>query len=163
MDMHRELSDFEQLSTETREELLRRDDFSPGWVQRAVDTAADRLASLQSLSQEEGARAARSIKRDLASTRSNFGRARDVIQLSVDPSRVGGGFTDLAAHLFGRAGDQFQEWAARSEEALEFSTGEVTGPGTLTCTECGTELHLKRPSHIPPCPKCHKTDFRKSY
>jgi len=60
-------------------------------------------------------------------------------------------------------GDVFQGWAAKSEEVLSFHSGDVSGPGTLTCTDCGAKLTLERSSRIPRCPECHKTDFRKSY
>ena len=163
MTIEREISDFDMLASKTKQQLLDGTDTSPDWLQRAVDATAERLAAIGAFTKEEGARASRYVKRDLASMRTNFAVAGDTMKMNMDPSRIGGGFTDLASHLFSRAGNQFHEWAARSEEALEFNTGEVTGPGTLTCTDCGTELHLKRSSHIPPCPKCHKTDFRKSY
>jgi Zinc-ribbon containing domain len=163
MEPEQDIATFDLLATKTREQIEESPDASADWLQRAIDTTAERLAALGTFTREEGARAGRFLKRDLASLRTNFVLAGETIQLNMDPSRLSGGFTDLAAHLFNRTGNQFHEWAARSEEALEFNTGEVTGPGTLTCTDCGTKLHLKRSSHIPPCPKCHKTDFRKSY
>lgn len=38
-------------------------------------------------------------------------------------------------------------------------TGEVTVAGILVCNTCGKELHYQKPGRIPPCPKCHKTEF----
>ena len=133
------------------------------WLQMAVDASADQLEKAGDFLKEEGERAGRFLKRNLAATRVDFARARASVIKVMDPSRVSGGFIDLASHLFGSMGDMFQNWAAKSEEALAFNTGEVSGPGKLTCTDCGTELNLERSSRIPPCPKCHKTDFRKSY
>lgn len=43
--------------------------------------------------------------------------------------------------------------------ASEYHTGEIASIGTLTCNNCGSELHFKKTSRIPPCPKCHKTSF----
>ena len=40
-------------------------------------------------------------------------------------------------------------------------TGEVTGQGSLTCVGCGHELHFARPGHIPPCPGCQGTEFKR--
>jgi len=61
------------------------------------------------------------------------------------------------------AAGALSDLAKKAEEHLEFKTGEVTSPGTLTCQECQAELHMKTVGRIPPCPKCHKTVFRKSY
>ena len=49
--------------------------------------------------------------------------------------------------------------AKRPERKPEF----LTSSGTLTCKECDAEMHMTKSSRIPPCPKCHKTVFRKSY
>lgn len=39
------------------------------------------------------------------------------------------------------------------------SARDVTGPGTLTCTQCGYTLQLERVSLIPSCPRCGNTEF----
>jgi isocitrate dehydrogenase len=46
---------------------------------------------------------------------------------------------------------------------LDYRSGEITSAGTLTCNACGHEMHFKKTGRIPPCPKCHATEFRKSY
>lgn len=42
-----------------------------------------------------------------------------------------------------------------------YHTGEITGPGTLVCDECGEELRFHNAGRIPPCPKCHGTYFHR--
>lgn len=158
-----DISSFEKLATKVQEHLIASKDKSVDWLQQAVDTSADQLAKAGEFTKEEGERAGQYLKRDLAATRLDFAHARESVNRGLHPSRVGGGFLDLSSHLFGSMGEMFQSWAARSEVALAFNTGEVSGPGKLTCTDCGTELNLERSSRIPPCPKCHKTSFRKSY
>ncbi|MDP3273566.1 MAG: hypothetical protein Q8Q09_00120 [Deltaproteobacteria bacterium] len=136
---------------------------STEWLHLAVDASAERLEKAGDFTKEESERAKRFLKRNLEAMRADFVHARESIRRSLDPSRISTGFDDLLSHLFGSMGELFQSWAAKSEQALMLNTGEVSGPGKLTCTDCGTELNLQRSSHIPPCPKCHKTDFRKSY
>ena len=48
------------------------------------------------------------------------------------------------------------------DSSLSYKTGEVTHGGEFTCTNCTAKIHLKKPGRIPPCPKCTKTDFRRS-
>lgn len=50
----------------------------------------------------------------------------------------------------------------RAAHADEYHTGEVTGPGTLVCTACGEHIHFHKAGHIPPCPKCHATIYKRS-
>ncbi len=163
MNEDRDISNFEKLASKTKEQLIASKEKSMEALHMALDASADQLEKAGDFSKEEGERAGRFLKRDLAATRVDFARARASVNKVMDPSRVSGGFIGLASHLFSNMGDMFQGWAAKSEEALAFNTGEVSGPGKLTCTDCGTELNLERSSRIPPCPKCHKTDFRKSY
>jgi predicted RNA-binding Zn-ribbon protein involved in translation (DUF1610 family) len=38
-------------------------------------------------------------------------------------------------------------------------SGEVTGPGSLECAQCGYVLTYHKPKAIPPCPDCGETVF----
>lgn len=163
MNGDRDISNFEKLAAKTKEQLMASKTTSIEWLHTAVVASAEQLEKAGEFSKAEGERARQFLIRDLAATRVDFTRARESVNRGLEPSRVGGGFVDLASHLFGSMGDLFQGWATKSEEALSCHTGEISGPGKVTCTDCGTKLHLERPSRIPPCPKCHQTDFRKSY
>ena len=73
------------------------------------------------------------------------------------------GFLSLASEVFERAGSGLSRLSDRIEKPLQFDTGEVTGPGTLTCVACGSQMRFRDSGRIPPCPKCHATSFKKSY
>ncbi len=53
----------------------------------------------------------------------------------------------------------WQTLALRLQRGPIYKTGEVTGIGSLQCDNCGEILHFHQVSHIPPCPKCHKSLF----
>ena len=40
-----------------------------------------------------------------------------------------------------------------------YRAGEVTGPGTLQCIQCGQEMSYHQVSDISPCGNCQGTDF----
>ena len=42
-----------------------------------------------------------------------------------------------------------------------YHTGEIVGLGTLICDQCKASLHFHKPGHIPPCGKCHGTNFHR--
>jgi len=50
----------------------------------------------------------------------------------------------------------------RAAHADEYHTGEITGPGTLVCAACDKHIHFHQTGHIPPCPKCHATVYKRS-
>jgi len=58
------------------------------------------------------------------------------------------------------------EWSRDMNEkldsTLQYKTGEMTHGGEFVCTSCEGKIHLKKPGRIPPCPKCSKTEFRRS-
>ena len=42
------------------------------------------------------------------------------------------------------------------------TTGEKPGKGTYQCIKCGTKVVLDdHTDALPPCPKCHKTSYKK--
>jgi hypothetical protein len=163
MNEERDVSNFERLASKTKERLIASKDKSMEWLHAAVDASADQLVKAGDFTKEESKRASSFLKRDLAATRADFVRARESVSRGLNPSRVSAGFIGLASYLLGTMGKTFQGWATKSEEALTFNTGEVSGPGRLTCTKCGTEIILERSNQIPPCEKCHEGAFRKSY
>ncbi len=46
-----------------------------------------------------------------------------------------------------------------ADEAGVVNTGQVTAPGTLICANCQAQMTLKSIGRVPPCPRCHKTQF----
>jgi predicted RNA-binding Zn-ribbon protein involved in translation (DUF1610 family) len=68
--------------------------------------------------------------------------------------------------FFSRAADktrlELNRLASQARRAQEYHTGEIASIGTLVCADCGCEMHFKKTSRIPPCPKCHKTVFKRA-
>jgi hypothetical protein len=159
----KDVRNFEALASKTKEQLAKSKEQSAQWLHKAIDTAAEQLEKAGEFTKEEGGRAKEFLKRDLEATREDFANASARVKRALDPHRLGSGMMSLTSHLFESLGDKFKEWSHKTEEVLVFHTGQVTGPGTLTCTDCGTQMHPAGTGRIPPCPKCHKTEFRKSY
>ncbi|MCW8933631.1 MAG: zinc ribbon-containing protein [Gammaproteobacteria bacterium] len=49
------------------------------------------------------------------------------------------------------------------KRSLTWHTGEITGIGTLECDHCHELIHFHKAGHIPPCPKCHKTNYHRRW
>lgn len=132
-------------------------------LDESLKKAKEELASGGQYSREQAEKMTSFLRRDLAEVGKKALQARDAVLEAVEPHRMVAGVQSGLAKLLTTAADALSEWAGKSEQSLEFKTGEVTSPGTLTCKECGKEMHFKSTVRIPPCPHCHKTVFRKSY
>jgi len=129
-------------------------------LHRAIDEVHTKTSKLEKLTKEEAEKLAGYLKRDLID-------AARYIKESSEDFKTWFGFDvelikDRLRELFTQAADQTTvELAKLKEQPPEYHTGEITGPGTLCCDACGERLHFHRPGHIPPCPKCHGTVFRR--
>ncbi len=133
----------------------------------ALNTALQRASEVSSIAgeftSEQLERASGYVRRDLFSLSENRERAAELVKGRLRPSRVKNSFLALAGEAFERAGSGLTRLSDRIERPLKFETGEVTGPGTLTCTACDSQMRFQNSGRIPPCPKCHKTSFKKGY
>lgn len=136
---------------------------SAGALDAMVEHAREQVATVQALSEEEAERAAAYVRRDLHdlgtfldSTPSDW-RA----WLRIDLALIEAKLLDALALVADRTKVEWAELAARAYRVGEWHTGEITGPGELVCLDCGGHLHLTRVGRIPPCPHCHKTQFRR--
>jgi Zn finger protein HypA/HybF involved in hydrogenase expression len=126
----------------------------------ALKRAKDELSAAGDFSRERADKIGEYVRRDL---KANAGKVTDAVKKAVEPMRVAAGVQSAFSRILTSAAATLAELAERSEKLLEYKTGEITSPGTLTCKDCDAEMHMTKTTRIPPCPKCHKTVFRKSY
>jgi len=126
----------------------------------ALKKAKDELSSAGDFSREQADKLGEYVRRDL---KENAEKAKEAVIKAVEPQRVAAGVQSAFTRILTTAAETLTELAEKSEKSLEFKTGEITSPGTLTCKDCDAEMHMTKTTRIPPCPKCHKTIFRKSY
>ena len=143
-----------QLFTESSEKTLAN-------LEVAIEKAREGLVKAGEVSQSESQRLKEYLRRDLEQGAKYFDTFKEQASEKLQPGRVRAGLLDLtatlahsASHLFDRLG----EWA---DSTASFHTGQVTGPGTLMCRQCGKEMNFKKSGNIPPCPSCKKTEFRR--
>jgi len=131
--------------------------------EEALKKAGDEFTAAGKFSREQADKIGSYVRRDLSMLGNQADKAREAIKKAVDPQRVAAGAQSALARILASAAETLGEWAEKSEKHVEYKTGEVTSPGTLTCKGCGNAIHLTGTGHIPPCPKCRATLFRKSY
>ncbi|MFO7983588.1 MAG: hypothetical protein R6V08_09075 [Desulfuromonadales bacterium] len=132
-------------------------------MDEALKKSRDELTAAGDYSREKIEKIGGFVRRDIASMGQNAGKTTDSFRKAVDPKRVAYGAQSAFSRILGSASGFLGEWAEKTEKNLELKTGEVTSFGTLTCKSCSAEIRIKTTGRIPPCPKCHKTVFRRSY
>lgn len=133
-------------------------------LQRNIDRARQRAVELRELTAEEADKVAAYVKRDLHEAADYLDKTgKDLSSwFSFDLRLV----EERMLELFARAADKTRlEWnrlASQARWSQEYHTGEIAAVGTLVCSDCGCEMHFKKTSRIPPCPRCHKTIFKRA-
>ena len=131
-------------------------------LHQMIDTVRHDLVRLGTLSEEQAEKLAHYLKRDLEDAAKFLSQTGQELKEWWGFDRV-----LLERRLlenFTQAADQTTvelEALQKQAQAAEYRTGEIIGPGTLRCDECGELLHFYKPGHIPPCPKCSKTRFHR--
>ena len=155
-------------------------------ISSAIDRATSELKEMGGHSVETINRASAALKKDIASTTEQIrpkvdGATEGARKQLEDWSLKGGAlWNDIsreAGHIYEYSRDKganfllniargLGEWSQQLGEKLDaslrYKTGEITHGGEFVCTGCDSRIHLKQPGRIPPCPKCAKTDFRRS-
>ena len=132
-------------------------------LQRSIDDAKHHAIELGEVTREEAESIARWLKRDLDDAgyylASGGSELRQWLRFDIEMVE------ERALEFFTRAADrsrlEFLDFENRVTAETEYRTGEVTSPGTLSCEACGKVIHFHAAGHIPPCPSCHATLFRR--
>ncbi len=155
-------------------------------ISQAMDKAIAEVKELGEHSKDAISRAGDTLKKDIASsvnqikpkveedieeTRKDFNKLHNKggalwREISKEAEHIKEVSLDKSGAFLRNVSKGLSEWSKslsdKLDSSLSYKTGEVTHGGQFTCTSCGAEINLKNPGRLPPCPKCSKTDFRRS-
>lgn len=132
-------------------------------IDEHLKNAQEKAIELGELTREEAGKVAGYLKRDLDDVSVYLHETQEEFSewLSFESTLVEGKVGEWISSV----ADKTQlEWDKLTLQAIKgeiYHSGEVTGPGTLQCIVCEQTLNFKKTGHIPPCPKCHKTEFKR--
>jgi len=134
-----------------------------------LEKAADKASELGELTKEEAEKIGGYIKRDLEDAgkylsdyvATNGPQLENWIKDELQFAELK--FADMFANLADKTRLELEAIAERARQVGEWHTGEITHIGILYCQKCGETLHFKKPGHIPPCPKCKGTVYKKVF
>jgi len=155
-------------------------------ISQAIDKATTELKEAGGHSMDAIGKASAALKKDIASTTEHIKPKVDEVaeeakkQFDHWLDKGGALWHDIAQeaeHVYEFSRDKggaflvnvtrgLSEWGRATGEkldtSLKYKTGEISHGGEFICTNCDGKIHLKHPGRIPPCPKCTKTEFRRS-
>ena len=131
--------------------------------EKAMEVAREQMATAGEFTAEQGELFKVYLRRDLDHTITDMRKLGVTAKENFNPARLGAGALSSLAKLLHATGSTLMTLSEKTEAALLYKTGEVTMAGTLTCTSCGKQMHLKKTSVVPPCSGCTNSTFRKSY
>lgn len=138
----------------------------------ALEIAKEKLSELGGLTQEEINHIADAVKRDLNQAAIHIEENQEQKEEEKDEDLSAWFKFDIelienfALDAFMSLADKTRiEWAKLEQQAAKYHpyhSGDITGPGTFMCEECGKEIAFKSPSEIPECPNCKAKTFVRS-
>jgi predicted RNA-binding Zn-ribbon protein involved in translation (DUF1610 family) len=133
------------------------------WLRETLANAREKAVQLGELSREEADRISSYVERDIHDAASFIADSGQEFRdwLAFDMSLIQDRFLEMMAGMADQTSRALSEIAERARQASVYRTGEIASPGTLECAACGELLHFEKTGHIPPCPKCKGTTFRR--
>jgi hypothetical protein len=152
---------YENFSQKTKDILEQSQEKTSQALEIAMEKARESLEKTEEVTREESQRLKAFLKRDLEQTANDIRNIESYTVEHFKPASIKVGFYNLLSYLSSNSADVFDSLAEWADKEVVVHTGEVTGPTTLSCDSCSSKMHFKESGRVPPCPKCHKTEFRR--
>lgn len=132
-------------------------------LRKSLDAAREKAVELNELTREEAEKIAAYVERDMKDAAHYLSETGDEFRdwFRFDIQLIEGRLMEMFATVADRTRLELERFANQAREASVYRTGEITGPGTLVCDQCGKELHFHKAGRIPPCSKCHSTTYHR--
>jgi Zn finger protein HypA/HybF involved in hydrogenase expression len=141
---------------ETKENAL------PG-LREYLSDVREKMVEIGELTREEAEQLATYIERDIKDAATYLSETGE--QLSqwwrFDVQQVENRLLEMFINVADQTKLELERLAEQARDTSLYHTGEVTGPGSLICNNCGKVLNFKKAGHIPPCPECQGTEFQR--
>jgi hypothetical protein len=132
-------------------------------LRHGLDAAMEKATELGELSREEAEQVSDYVLRDLHDAADFINESGSELRdwLRFDVQVVEKSLADAFAQMVDHTKMELDQLEQRANAVGEWHTGEIVGIGTLECKGCGEHLHFHKTGHIPPCPKCRGTKYRR--
>jgi hypothetical protein len=133
------------------------------WLRETLANARERAVELEELTREEAERVSDYVERDLHDAATFIADSGQEFRdwVSFDWQLMQNRMLEMFAGMADQTSVALRQFADQARDASLYRTGDITAPGQFECVECGEALKLRKTGHLPPCPKCQGTGFRR--
>lgn len=153
---------YEKFAEKTKKFLEESRDKTSESLNHAMDRVRQELEKAGEITKEEGANIKAFMQRDLEQTSKDMKQLGTSTAEYLRPGQVRTGFYNLMSYIGDHGRDLLDKLAEKAEDQVTVKTGEICSKTKLQCKSCDTVMHIKDSNRVPPCPKCHKTEFRRT-
>lgn len=160
---NRLINTYNQMMAAIREKFEKADT-SDLTLQKALNAAKEQAVHLGEVTAEEAHEISEYIKRDINDAAEYMMETSAEFSdwLMLDIEIIERNIIDLFLSVADRTRIELEQFQRPPHEANEYRSGEITGPGTLVCTQCGHNVSFPTTGEIKPCPKCKNTIFQRA-
>ena len=133
-------------------------------LSKAISMAKEEIIHISDVTQDEAEEISNFIKRDIndaaeymMETSSEFS---DWLMLDIEV--IERKLIELFLSVADKTRVELEQFGVQNRELSLYYSGEITGPGTLQCLECGHRVSFTTTSHIENCAQCGHNTFRRA-
>ena len=154
---------YEKMFERAVENFHKAEEKSGALFHKLIDEAKEKAVELEEVSREDAEKLSAYIKRDLSDAADDLSETGREFKdwLGFETTLLESSIFDLLLKAADKTTLELLKMKEDAQQASIYHTGEITGPGTLVCDQCGEKLHFRKAGKIPPCPKCHATTFHR--
>ena len=163
-DMRQKLEEtYEHMLEAAKEFVLNTREHSGPVIKDALKHARETVSDVSELTTEEIDKLSSYIEKDLKEAADFMQQQETELSdwLRLDVLLIEKFLLEKFSSLADRTRIELEQWSINADLYGVWHTGEIVSMGVLKCEACGEELHFNKPGHIPPCPKCHATNFKR--
>ncbi|VAW71917.1 hypothetical protein MNBD_GAMMA10-1279 [hydrothermal vent metagenome] len=154
---------YDKMHERAAKNLHQAQDKSAQLLHHFINQAKDKAVALEELTEEDAAKVARWLKRDMNDFIDYLVEGENELKdwLGFETNLLENVFLDLLLQTADKTTVELLALKENARRASIYHTGEITAPGTLICDKCGEVLHFHKTAKIPPCAKCHATAYHR--
>lgn len=129
-----------------------------------IDRIKENMVELGELTREEANRVGEYVERDIRDAAAYIAETGEDLRKwwQFDLALVEQRMLDVFARVADQTSVQLSNLAEQARRTGTWRQGEVAGPGTLVCSDCGKTLTMTEAGRIPACPACGGSRFRRA-
>lgn len=133
-------------------------------LQKALDLAKKQAIHLGEITLEEAEEISNYIKRDINDAAEYLMETSQEFSewLMLDIEIIEQKVLELFFSVADTTRLELEHFAHPGDEATNYYAGEITGPGTLVCADCGHHVQFRTTAKIPQCPGCQHHLFKRA-